>query len=221
MGTGINDDFARIAMADIEAMAWAPSPSPTVWRKRLDLAGPAEAGRVTSVVRYDPGSSFHAHPHPDGEEILVLEGVFSDESGDYPAGSYLLNPEGFEHAPRSAPGCRLFVKLRQYPGTNRRHVALASHKVSWQDRGDGVSACILYAESGQPETMMLMRLEDGASLPMDDGGNEFLVMTGAISGNEMPLTAESWLRLPAGNKPRLSAIGATTLYRKSGHLGHV
>ena len=53
----------------------------------------------------------------------MLDGVFSDEHGDWPAGSYLLNPEGFRHAPFSREGCLLFVKLRQFPGLDRNHVA--------------------------------------------------------------------------------------------------
>ncbi len=42
----------------------------------------------------------------------MLEGVFSDESGDYPAGTYIMNPPGSSHAPFSDSGCTLFVKLR-------------------------------------------------------------------------------------------------------------
>ena len=101
----------RVAI-NTETMDWQASPSPGVWRKRLELIGEAESGRVTSVVRYAPGSAFSSHEHPQGEEILVLAGTFSDQSGSYPAGSYLLNPEGFAHAPFSQEGCTLFVKLR-------------------------------------------------------------------------------------------------------------
>ena len=79
-------------------MEWVSSPSGSVWRKRVHLVGPPESGQVTSVVRYEPTSRFPAHDHPEGEEILVLDGVFSDEHGDWP-GTYLLNPEGFRHAP--------------------------------------------------------------------------------------------------------------------------
>ena len=61
------------------------SPSPTVWRKRLYLDGPVEAGIVTSAVRYDPGAESPHHTHPGGEEVFVLEGEFEDEFGAYPA----------------------------------------------------------------------------------------------------------------------------------------
>lgn len=37
--------------AHTRGMEWAPSPSPSVWRKRVALEGPQESGRVTSVVR--------------------------------------------------------------------------------------------------------------------------------------------------------------------------
>ena len=100
----LNADFSKRVVMRTAQMDWQASPSAGVWRKRLELAGDVEKGRVTSVVRYDAGSAFAPHDHPEGEEFLVLDGVFSDEHGDYPAGSYLLNPRGFRHAPRSAPG---------------------------------------------------------------------------------------------------------------------
>jgi anti-sigma factor ChrR (cupin superfamily) len=108
----LNTDFAQRVVIRTAEMDWQASPSPTVWRKRLDLVD-GEFSRVTSVVRYAAESSFHTHGHPAGEEILVLDGVFSDEHGDYPAGSYLLNPKGFRHTPFSREGCVLFVKLFQ------------------------------------------------------------------------------------------------------------
>ena len=80
----LNADFTQSVVVHTTALEWQPSPSPRVWRKRLDLSGPAERGRVTSIVRYDANSKFHPHLHPDGEEILVLDGIFSDGQGDFP-----------------------------------------------------------------------------------------------------------------------------------------
>ena len=61
----LNADFSKRAFMETGAMEWKASPSPTVWRKRLDLVG-GEYSRVTSVVRYDRESSFPAHDHPQG-----------------------------------------------------------------------------------------------------------------------------------------------------------
>jgi len=107
MSQTIHGDISARVVVDTKTLPWTASPSGTVWRKRLHLVGPSESGQVTSVVRFQENSHFASHDHPEGEEILVLEGVFSDEHGDCPAGSYLLNPEGFRHAPYSRDGCLL------------------------------------------------------------------------------------------------------------------
>jgi len=116
-------------------------------------------------VRYEPASRFPAHDHPEGEEILVLEGVFSDEHGDWPAGTFLLNPEGFRHAPFSESGCVLFVKLRQFPGRERRHVVVDTHKLAWEPSSiPAVGHKPLYQQAGFSDLMRLERWEPRADL---------------------------------------------------------
>ena len=109
----INSDFAQKAVINTADLDWNPSPISGVERKYLDRIGD-ELARATSLVRYSPESSFTEHIHGGGEEILVLEGTFSDEYGDYPAGTYIRNPPNSKHGPHSKEGCVLFVKLLQY-----------------------------------------------------------------------------------------------------------
>ena len=216
----LNDDLSRAAVAHTATMEWQASPSPSVWRKRLDLAGDAEASRVTAVVRYDADSAFASHPHPGGEEILALDGVFSDEHGDYPAGSYLLNPEGFEHAPFSKPGCVLFVKLRQYPGFGRRQIAIDTNNAEWRPGSPGISRMVLYGEDGHPEAMSLVRFDPGARVDDHDhpAGEEIFVIDGDLADDHGDYTAGSWIRCPAGSHHAVSSTGGCTIYVKSGHL---
>ena len=84
----------------------------------LDRIG-GEVARATSIVRYAPGSRFSAHTHDGGEEFIVLDGVFQDEHGDYPAGTYVRNPPTTSHVPGSAEGCTIFVKLWQFDPADR------------------------------------------------------------------------------------------------------
>lgn len=60
---------------------------------------------------------FQPHAHRGGEEILVLAGVFEDEFGRYPAGSWLRNPPGSVHRPWSEAGCTIWVKTGHLPTT--------------------------------------------------------------------------------------------------------
>jgi anti-sigma factor ChrR (cupin superfamily) len=205
-----------------DEMEWEPSPSATVLRKRLELVGPPEAGRVTSVVRYLPDSSFHAHPHPDGEEILVLEGVFTDQTGDHPAGSYLLNPEGFEHAPSSREGCVLFVKLRQYAGQGRDTVRIASARAAWAPHPSiaGVETLELYQSPSYPEKMRLVRIVAGAEVPTQEfpRGEEIFVLEGTLRDEHGAYRPGSWVRFPPGSRHTPRTESGCTLYVKKDHL---
>ena len=64
-----------------------------------------------ALVRWAPGTRFQAHTHWGGEDIFVLEGTFSDEYGDYPAGSWLRSPHLSRHQPFSDEGCLIYVKV--------------------------------------------------------------------------------------------------------------
>jgi anti-sigma factor ChrR (cupin superfamily) len=220
----VNGDLSVRAVADTTRMAWAPSPSGTVWRKRVHLVGPAESGQVTSIVRYEPRSRFPAHDHPDGEEILVLEGVFSDEHGHWPAGTYLLNPEGFRHAPFSEPGCVLFVKLRQFPGRERRHVVIDTGELHWEPTAiPGLSHKNLYQQAGFSDVTRLERWAAGLDLGKlaYPQGAEFFVLEGEFADEAGVYSQGWWLRLPAGSAHHPRSERGCTLYVKRGGLPYL
>jgi len=217
----LHADFSKPAVVRTAAMQWQSSPGAGVWRKRLELRGAAESGRVTAIVRYDPGSRFPPHEHPDGEEILVLQGIFADEHGSYPAGTYLLNPEGFRHAPRSEEGCVLLVKLRQYPGNDRGHRVVDSNTAAWQaSEPPGREVLPLYEETGHPERMRLARLAPGARVPEHDhpGGEEIYIIAGTLADAQGSYGQGTWLRFPDGSRHQPFSDEGCTLYVKTGHL---
>jgi len=224
MSESINGDLSVRVTADTARMEWTASPSPSVQRKRVHLVGPAEAGQVTSVVRYAPHSRFHAHDHPDGEEILVLEGVFSDEHGDWPEGTFLLNPEGFHHAPFSTPGRVLFVKLRQFAGRGRRHVVVHMRRAPWSPTAEpGVERQELYRQSGFADCMDLERWRPGTDRGVVEyeQGAELFVLDGAFADEAGRYAARSWLRFPVGSRHRPRTDEGCTIYVKRSGLRYL
>ena len=218
----INADFSRSAIVRTNGMEWRPSPASGVWRKRLELVGEAEAGRVTSVVRFDPGAEFTDHGHPGVEEMLVLDGVFSDETGDYPAGSYLLNPEGTGHAPWSAQGCTLFVKLRQYPGTGRTGTVVDTRSAEWRPgHTEGTEVLPLQADPAPGEGIVrLIRMAPGCAggREVHPGGFEVFVIDGCLEDDHGRHDAGTWFRHPPGSVHRSRSREGCTLYMKQGHF---
>jgi anti-sigma factor ChrR (cupin superfamily) len=105
-------DYSEKVVLFTKALPWLESPMPGVQRPMLERDG-AELARATAIVRYAPGSHLQTHHHGGGVEFIVLEGVFSDEHGDNPAGTCVRNPVGSSHTPFRRDGCTILVKLWQ------------------------------------------------------------------------------------------------------------
>ena len=63
-----------------------------------------------AVLKYEPGSAVPRHRHVGLETIVILDGVQSDESGDYAAGTVVLNEVGSEHSVWSKDGCVVLIQ---------------------------------------------------------------------------------------------------------------
>ena len=215
----LNADFSRRATMHGARLDWVPSPMAGVERRMLDRIG-GEVARATSIVRYAPDSHFSPHTHGGGEEFLVLDGVFQDEHGDFPAGCYIRNPPGSAHRPGSDAGCVIFVKLWQFDPADRTHLRLDTSERPYAaaDRRPGVEILPLFADT--VELVRLERWAPGAAIELDlPGGGEFLVLEGGFAERDEAFAPLSWLRLPAGD--RLAATAGPQgcrLWIKTGHL---
>ncbi|MBL4671587.1 MAG: cupin domain-containing protein [Arenicella sp.] len=218
----LNADFNKRVLLHSQKMDWNDSPMPGVVRRPLDRIG-GEVARATSIVKYAPGSHFSAHVHSGGEEFLVLEGVFQDEHGDYPMGSYCRNPPQSSHTPGSQSGCVIFVKLWQFQPYDRMHVKLNRNlmRASAQSAGVGVSVISLYQDDFEQVSIETWEA-NSEILQSLEGGAEFLVLDGSFSEGGETLVQHSWLRLPVGStlSAKTSDQGAR-LWVKRGHLLNV
>ena len=217
----LNADFSRRVVVHAGRLAWTPSPIAGVDRRMLDRVGD-EVARATSIVRYAANSRFHAHTHGGGEEFLVLEGVFQDEHGDFPAGCYVRNPPTSHHTPGSGPGCVLFVKLWQFDPEDRTPVRIDSSGLFFSPAHDlpGVEFALLHEDAW--ELVLMERWAPGISIAVPlPGGIELLTLDGSFIEGGEEFTRLSWLRLPAGATLRAAAgRGGCKVWVKSGHLAH-
>ena len=217
--TLLRADFSKRVVVATRDEPWVPSPQHGVDRRMLDRIG-GEVARATSLVRYAPASVFPPHPHEGGEEFLVLDGVFSDEHGDYPAGTYVRNPPGSAHAPRTEGGCTIFVKLRQMRPDERRHVVLNTADASWSADSLGRSRLQLFVSPDGTEDVAMERLAPGATIApyACRGGEEILVLSGVLSDQSGDHGPGVWLRNPDGFHNALASRDGCTYWVKRGHL---
>jgi anti-sigma factor ChrR (cupin superfamily) len=213
----LNMDFNRRVVVDTGDLEWVQSPMAGVWRKPL-AREEAERGHATSIVRYEPGARFKSHPHPLGEEILVLQGTFSDESGDFHAGTYFRNPEGFSHAPFSEEGCEILVKLHQFQAGDFSRVCIDTSTAAFLP-GNG-NLQVLPLHTFESESVALVRWPAGENFQLHGhfGGEEIYVIEGELIDEHGHYPAGTWIRSPhlSRHNPRVEVD--TLIWVKTGHL---
>jgi anti-sigma factor ChrR (cupin superfamily) len=215
----LNADFTQRAVVHAATLEWIPSPIPGVERRMLDRVG-GEVARATTIVRYAPQSQFSRHSHEGGEEFFVLEGVFQDEHGDYPAGCYVRNPPTSAHTPGSEQGCTILVKLWQFDAADRSAVRIDTTSRIYQSDAlrSGVEVMPLYQDAH--EAVALERWRAGTQIFLrSPAGLELLVLDGDFSDESDCFRYQSWLRLPAGSEMR-AQVGrqGCQVWIKKGHL---
>ncbi len=215
----INADFALKAVMNTQDMNWEPSPVPGVERKYLDRVG-EEVAIASTVVKYAANSSFTRHTHGGGEEILVLEGVFSDEFGDYPVGSYLRNPPKSSHTPFSKEGCTLFVKLRHFHPDDLETVRIDTSTATWYPGTvPGLSVMPLHEFDGVGTALVKWAPDTIFNPHVHPGGEEIFVIKGVFYDEHDSYPTGTWIRSPRYSKhaPFTKSEGAL-IYVKTGHL---
>jgi len=212
----LNADFSQRVVMHGADLPWQASPMAGVDRRMLDRIG-AEVARATTIVRYAPGSKFSAHTHTGGEEFIVLDGVFQDEHGDFPTGTYVRNPPTTSHTPGSGEGCVIFVKLWQFDMDDRtqfRKDMAAELAVPV----NGVASALLHKDAR--EEVSYHHLSPGAVLTSDaTGGIELLVIDGSVIEGDDTLGKDGWMRLPEGQSLQATAgPDGAKIWMKTGHL---
>jgi anti-sigma factor ChrR (cupin superfamily) len=217
----IHADLSQRAAVASESLPWVASPLPGVERRMLERDG-EEVARVTSLVRYAPGSHFSAHTHTGGEEFLVLDGTFSDDYGDFPAGTYVRNPVGSQHTPHTNGGCLILVKLWWMHPDDQEFVRVDTTREDLWRAGDAAGIEVMPLHRFADETVALYRLAVGARTPARrlPGGEEFFVLGGACRDANGSYAKGDWVRTPIGEATALVSDGGCRLYVKRGHLLH-
>lgn len=214
-----HSNLAEPAAVSHQYTAWQASPAAGVDRLMLDRDGGEMASRATTIVKFGADSSFPEHPHGGGEEFLVLDGTFSDATGDFTEGYYVRNPVGSRHAPWSREGATIFVKLGQFDPKDQSWVRIDTKRTQWQPgKWEGLWTMPLHRYGS--EKVRLMKIEPGTFLPEQNfpGGVEILVVKGLLETSARRLEERDWLRLPAGSKLTLGSDDGALVYVKTGHL---
>ncbi|MEM7223630.1 MAG: cupin domain-containing protein [Pseudomonadota bacterium] len=218
----LNADFGQRASAHGAQLSWQASPMKGVERRMLERIGD-EVARATTIVRYAPNSKFSPHVHSGGEEFLVLDGVFQDEHGDFPKGSYIRNPPTSRHTPGSHEGCTILVKLWQFDQADRTHVVADTSKLALQTIVGRETVGVMPLFNDGREDVRFEKWPPNTLVELaPKGGLEIFVVEGGFAEGGETFSQHSWLRLPVGADLSATAGPDGCLcWVKEGHLAHL
>jgi anti-sigma factor ChrR (cupin superfamily) len=213
----LNMDFSKAVCLLPEDQCWIKSPIDGITRITLEREA-KESGHTTSFVKFEPGCCFTPHQHPHGEEIYVLEGLFSDEYGDYPAGTYIRNPPGSYHQPFTKEGCTLFVKLEQFQKDDVKHVVLRPPEQHWQAGIGKLKVLPLHTHKTESTALVFWPANEVFQPHTHWGGEEILVLKGMFIDEYGEYPKGSWIRSPHMSKHFPRVEEETLILVKVGHL---
>ena len=172
-----NMNFLQAAYIRADEHQWVKSPADGVSRVHLEREA-KESGHTTSFVKFAANSFFPPHQHPQGEEIYVLDGVFCDETGDYPAGTYIRNPPGSFHQPYTKEGCTLFVKLDQFQKDDNKHIVIKPEDQHWQAGIGRLKVLSLHTHNNESTALVWWPNNEVFQPHSHWGGEEVVVIKG-------------------------------------------
>ncbi len=213
----LHSDYSERVVLNHNDLPWVASPEAGVNRRLMERYGD-EVARATSVVRYEPGAVFPKHTHAAGEEIFVLQGTFSDETGEYRAGTYIMNPPGSHHTPLSKDGCTLFVKLHHLGRDQVHQEVVDTNTAPWlQGMAPGLSVMPLMRQ-GSGSTLVRWAPQTYFSAHRHFGGEEIFVISGVFEDEHGIYPEGSWIRSPHMSLHKPFSREGCTIFVKTGHL---
>lgn len=214
----IHNNLLTRASVQPQTLTWYPTTYPGISFGCFESDPAVQDHPVTMLSRFDQNGYFPLHGHPGGEEILVLNGYFQDETGVYQPGTYMLNPEGFVHRPYSNEGCLTFVKLRQHGGPHRRRIRTNIFEGPWQPgKVPQIKVKQLYEQEGFVEKVWVERWAPGTQLShvTESKVKEIFVIEGTWSDELGHYPKNSWLRYPPRQPYHPSSETGCLLYVKT------
>jgi anti-sigma factor ChrR (cupin superfamily) len=217
----LNIDFERVVVTNTVELPWQLLYEEGVAQRLLEKVG-TKLPRTTSIIRYLAGASIPSHAYGQGEEMIVLEGEYSDEFGVYPAGTYIKNPTGTQRTSITKIGCVLFVKQGHLQQDDTERVVIDVQNSPWR-QGMVAGLRVMPLSEFKGEHSALVRWQPGTVFNAHRhwGGEEIYVLEGIFEDEFGRYPKGTWLRNPHMSQHAPFSQEGCTIFVKVGHLPEV
>lgn len=213
-----NDDISLRAVLQSSALPWVDSSQPGIQNRLLEVRAD-EASRLTAIVRRGANTPPESHIHPLGQEILVLDGAYEDDTGSYGAGTYIKNPPGSSHTACSSSGCTLFVKNNYLAPEDNQRTVIDTRNADWFEGLVTGLTVLPLAEFGTRHAALVRWAPKTKFNPHRHyGGEEILVLEGVFEDEFGRYPAGTWMRSPHMSAHHPFSVDGCLILVMTGHL---
>jgi len=214
----INMNFFERCVVDTLSLPWQTASTPHAQQRWIEHEA-GETARTTCIIQYAPGSQLDAHVLEQGEEILILDGSFSDEQGEYGPGMFMKNLLGSPSARVSESGCTLFHKQSHLDALDSARVVVDTVSAVWHPGlVAGLAVLPLHEFGGQHTAMVRWAPATFFSAHRHFGGEEIFVVEGVFEDEHGRYPAGTWIRSPHLSQHQPFSREGCLIFVKVGHL---
>ncbi|MBU3015935.1 cupin domain-containing protein [Poseidonibacter lekithochrous] len=204
----MNHDYEKRAFIDTNTIQWQKVETKDILKKILAIKDKEE----TSFIKLNEGSFLNQTEKINSVEIFVVEGIYINEYGEHPKGTYLRLPKENEALAKSNDGCVIFRKTNFF--TDTQELIINTNTEEWLQGQGNLEVMPLYEQ-----TALVKWPKDEKFTPHKHwGGEEIVVLEGTFIDEHGEYPKNSWLRSPHLSEHFPYVNEETIIFVKTGHI---
>lgn len=204
----MNSDYDKRALIDTNGLVWEKTEHQGVFKKTLALNMKEE----TALIKLEGNTSLNSSSQLNSAEIFVLDGIYINEFGEFPQGTYLHLPKEDEAFVRTTSGCIIFRKTNQ--SKDEQQVIINTSNSEWLPGQGNLEVLPLHTQ-----TALVKWPKNERFIPHKHwGGEEIFVLKGTFMDEHGEYPHGSWIRSPHLSEHYPYVDEETIIFVKTGHL---
>ena len=205
----INIDYETAIDIDENSISWQKVENCEIYKKIFSK----DDDKETALIRMEANESFKNSERTNSVEVFVLEGIYSNEFGDFGKGTYLKLPQEQENKIKTTSACKIFKKTN-YEQINKEKVIVDTSKSFWRE-GQGNLQVMPLSE----QTALVKWPQNERFVPHTHwGGEEILVLSGTFIDEHGKYKMGTWIRSPHLSRHFPYVEEETIIFVKTGHM---
>lgn len=204
----MNSAYEKRAFVNTNNIQWQETKTKNVFKKILSIKDKEE----TSFIKLKEGSILNNTVNINCVEIFVLEGIYINEYGEHPKGTYLRLPQEDESLVKSDIACVIFRKTNHFNGNEK--IIIDTNTSEWLQGQGNLQVLPLFEQTA------LVKWPKGERFISHKhwGGEEVLVLEGVFKDEHADYPTGSWIRSPHLSEHFPYVDEETIIFVKTGHI---